>query len=250
MTTFWTLYRRELGSYFLSPIAYIVLFISALMLGLYLSFELSANMEFKHNSRAIIQMTSMNVVAIFLLFFQPALITMRTFSEEYKLGTIESLLTAPVREWEVVAAKFAGAWTFFMILWLPMLTNVVVVWAFSGNHMPPVWPLVGSTFLVYALLGAVFCSLGVLTSAMTRNQILAALTCFFLTFMLLFIGLVSVLYYDPLLRDIMGAFSPLLQIYNFSNGIVDTRPIVFYLSTTVLALFLALRLLQARRHRA
>jgi len=250
MTTFWTLYRRELGSYFLSPIAYIVLFISALMLGLWVSFELSAGAEFKHNTRSVIQISSMNLFSIFLLFFQPALITMRTFSEEYKLGTIESLLTAPVREWEVVLAKFAGAWTFFMILWLPMLTNVLVVWAFSGNHMPPAWELVGSTYFIYALIGAMFCALGVLASAMTRNQILAAITSFFATFLLLFAGMVSLLYYDPLMREVLGGLSPLMQIYNFSNGLIDTRPIVFDLATTVLALFLALRLLQARRHRA
>ncbi len=250
MRTFFTLYRRELGSYFLSPIAYIVLFISALLLGLWICFELNAAMEFKQNTRAVIQMTAVNVFSVFLLFFQPALITMRTFSEEYKLGTIESLLTAPVREWEVVAAKFAGAWTFFMILWLPMLSNVLVVYAFSGNHMAPAWSLVGATYLIYGLNGALFCSLGVLASSMTRNQILAAITCFFFTFLLLFVGMISFLNYDFEWREILGMFSPLLQIWSFSSGIIDTRPIVFNLTTSALALFLTLRLLQARRHRA
>lgn len=250
MKTFFILYRRELGSYFLSPIAYIVLFISSLLMGLWICFELNAAMEFKHNTRPVILMSAVNLVSIFLLFFQPALITMRTFSEEYKLGTIESLLTAPVREWEVVAAKFVGAWTFFMILWLPLLGNVLVVWAFSGNHMPPAWTLVGSTYLIYALNGALFCSLGVLASSMTRNQILAAITCFFLTFLLLFVGILSFLSFDFEWREVLGMFSPLLQILTFSNGMIDTRPIVFNLSTTLLALFLTLRLLQARRHRA
>src|SRR5207253_8825143 len=118
MRKFYTLLSREVSSYFYSPIAYIVLFFFLLVAGADFYFQISFMNQ--RQLQYTVQEAFFNSVFFwfaFVLIFP--LITMRLFSEEFKMGTIEPLMTAPVRDWQVVLAKFCGALVFYIILWLP-----------------------------------------------------------------------------------------------------------------------------------
>src|SRR5271154_4617077 len=176
---FWTLYKREFTSYFQSAVAYVVLFGSAIVQGVQFWFILSAVMGPPvYKEQSIMQIFFTWPLFWLLILVQVPLITMRVFSEEFKLGTIEMLLTAPVREWDVVLAKFFGALTFFLILWLPIALDLTTLQLFSIPEPPFYWSQVGLTALTITLVGGFYISLGVFTSVLTKNQIIAAVLCF------------------------------------------------------------------------
>jgi ABC-2 type transport system permease protein len=183
-----------------------------------------------------------------LLLVQIPLITMRVFSEELKLGTIEMLLTAPVREWDVVLAKFAGAWTFFLILWLPIALDLAALQIFSNPSPPIIWSQLLLTAMTIALSGSFFVSLGILASVLTRNQIIAAVLCF--AFLLLFF-LVSIVRWFP--NEDAGTLAWVSYVSlpehleNAVQGLFDSRPVVFYITVTAFVLMLTQRILQGRR---
>src|ERR1700704_2555383 len=190
MRKFYTLLSREVRSYFYSPIAYIVLFFFLLVSGADYSFQLSFM-----NQRPVsysVQEAFFNSVFFwfaFVLIFP--LITMRLFAEEFKLGTIEPLMTAPVRDWQVVLAKFFGALVFYIILWLPTL---LYFWVFQTVTHQPAASSAGAywgSYLMLFLLGMFYLSIGCLASALTRNQIVAAVISFCAITLLFFLGLVS-----------------------------------------------------------
>src|SRR2546421_5633313 len=132
MRKFFTLFSREICSYFYSPIAYIVLVFFLLVSGVDFYFQVSFM-----NQRAIpysVQEAFFNSVFFwfaFVLIFP--LITMRLFAEEFKLGTIEPLMTAPVRDWQVVLAKFFGALLFYLVLWIPTLLYFLIFHYITGQ---------------------------------------------------------------------------------------------------------------------
>src|SRR2546421_10290286 len=148
MRKFYTLFSREVSSYFYSPIAYVVLVFFLLVSGADFYFQISFM-----NQRAVsysVQEAFFNSVFFwfaFVLIFP--LITMRLFAEEFKLGTIEPLMTAPVRDWQVVLAKFFGALVFYLILWLPTLLYFLIFQ--SVTHQPAAKSL-GAYFGAYTML--------------------------------------------------------------------------------------------------
>src|SRR6202050_5248287 len=162
---FWTLYKRELGGYFQSVVAYIVLFGSALAQGMVFITLTTFIAQQNYKDQSVFQVFFTCAIFWILLFVQVPLITMRVFSEEFKLGTIEMLLTAPVREWEIVLAKFFGALTFFLILWLPVVLDQVALQLFSNPPPPVSWGQYGVTALTIVLVGAFYVSLGIFPSA-------------------------------------------------------------------------------------
>lgn len=244
---FWTLYRREVGSYFISAVAYVVFF--ATTLGMAAFFNLIFNlMNDNHIQKITVLYGIVNGPFYWIpLLIQIPIITMRVFSEEFKLGTIEMLLTAPVYEWEVVLAKYFGALTFFIVLWLPLVFNLVCLSAFSNPHVPLLWKTTSNTFLFIFIAGAFYVAIGVLTSVLTKNQIIAAVLSFVLIFMAFALSFVSFLNVTASTQNVLAYFSPLEQMETFSRGIFDSRAIVFYLSSTVFLLFLTQRLLVSRR---
>src|SRR3954451_20082934 len=168
MRKFLVLLGREVRSYFYSPIAYIVLVFFMLVTGVDFYFQVS----FMNQRPAAysVQEAFFNSVFFwfaFVLIFP--LITMRLFAEEFKLGTIEPLMSAPVRDWQVVLAKFFGALVFYIILWLPTL---IYFWVFqSVTHQPAAasrGAYVGA-YLMLLLLGMFYLSIGCLASALTKN---------------------------------------------------------------------------------
>jgi ABC-2 type transport system permease protein len=250
MRKFYTLLSREIRSYFYSPVAYIVLFFFLLVSGADFSFQLSFM-----NQRPLsysVQEAFFNSVFFwfaFVLIFP--LITMRLFAEEFKLGTIEPLMTAPVRDWQVVLAKFFGALVFYVILWIPTL---IYFWIFQAVTHQPAANSSGAYFgsyLMLLLLGMFYLSVGCLASVLTKNQIVAAIISFCVITLHFFSGLISFVLQEisSSTRQVLGYFSAIEQMGALSRGEIDTRPMVLYLSMTIIMLALTYQAFQARKWR-
>src|SRR6195256_7016789 len=195
MRKFYTLLWREVSGYFYSPIAYIVLVFFLLVAGVDFYFQISFM-----NQRPVqysVEEAFFNSVFFwfaFVLIFP--LITMRLFAEEFKLGTIEPLMTAPVRDWQVVLAKFFGALVFYIILWLPTL---LYFWVFQTVTHQSAANSTGAylgAYLMLLLLGMFYLSVGCLASVLTKNQIIAAIISFCVITLLFFAGLAQYIVRD------------------------------------------------------
>ena len=174
------------------------------------------------------------------------LLTMRTFSEEKRTGTIELLLTAPVTDTQVVLAKFLGAWLAYIVLW----SCTVVLFLLLRTFTPFDWRPILTGLLGTWLLGGALISVGILASSLTRNQVIAAVLTFVIILMLFSVGILEVVIHDPQMSQLIRSFSLIEQLRSFSKGIVDTRPIVCYLSVAVVCLFTTGRLLNSPRWRS
>jgi gliding motility-associated transport system permease protein len=250
MRKFFILLAREIRSYFYSPIAYIVLVFFLLVTGVDFYFQVSFM-----NQRAVpysVQEAFFNSVFFwfaFVLIFP--LITMRLFAEEFKLGTIEPLMTAPVRDWQVVLSKYFGALVFYIILWIPTGLYFVVFQMITHQ------PAAGSSgaylggYLMLLLLGMFYLSIGCFASVLTKNQIVAAIISFATITLLFFLGLVSFILLDVSseTRQLLGYFSAIEQMGTLSRGEIDTRPMVLYLSMTIVMLTFTYQAFQSRKWR-
>lgn len=179
-----------------------------------------------------------------LLFVAPVL-TMRLLAEERKSGTIEVLMTAPISEGQVVAGKYLAALVFYVALWLPSLLYAAILAAYSEVD----WGPVASGYLGILGIGALFLAAGVFASALSRNQIVAALATFAMLMVFFSFGLLEGLFQGEAVREAFGYMNLWQQMEDFSRGIVDTRRLVFYASVTLLFLFLASRTLEAKKWR-
>ena len=250
MSKFLTLLGREVRSYFYSPIAYIVLVFFLLLSGVDFYLQLSFM-----NGRPVpysVHEAFFNSVFFwfaFVLIFP--LITMRLFSEEFKLGTIEPLMTAPVGDWQVVLSKFFGALVFYIVLWVPTLIYFVI---FQFVTKEPAANSLGAylgSYLMLLLLGMFYLSIGCLASVLTRNQIVAAIISFCAITLHFFSGLLAFIMQEisSATRQLLGYFSAIEQMGTLSRGEIDTRPMVLYISMTLVMLFLTHQAFQSRKWR-
>jgi ABC-2 type transport system permease protein len=241
------LFRRELGSFFLSPIAYItmVFFLAVMGFGFWFYVNLQQSgftaMEF------VIKLHADNLFTWIALLVVAPVITMRTFSEEKKSGTLETLMTAPVGDWEVVLAKFLGALAFYLVMWLPTLAYPLLLNKFSTTTITLDVGALAAAHLGGLLVAAVHLAIGVLCSTLTANQIVAAIMAFAVTVMLFFIGFMPMVSNIEWVRRLTAVVSGVMHMRDFSRGILDSRSLVFYLSTLALVLFAAVRVVEARR---
>ena len=253
-----SLIRRELSAYFLSPIAYVVLVIFLAVTGY--GFVLSLAQLTAPGPRGIsypMQLVVNNIAFWLVYLIIPPLLTMRLFAEERATGTLEMLLTAPLRDWQIVFAKFVACFLFYVFLWLPTLLYLPVLldwqwWTTTCSGDP--WA-VASTYLGLALAGAMFLALGMFVSSLVRSQLVAALIALFVG--LIFIGGWSLSSVDMSMSRswISDWFAEAVAFFtvpihfenNFTRGVVDTRNLVLYVSVALFCLFLTVRSLEARR---
>jgi ABC-2 type transport system permease protein len=183
---------------------------------------------------------------IAMLIVVPVL-TMRLFAEEKRSGTIETLMTAPVTDTAVVLAKYAGALTFFAILWLPTASYAYILKAFSPLTAPvDLGPMLGGYFGAF-LVGAMYISIGLFCSSVTSNQIVAAIMCFAMICVAFFAGFIPYVARSELLRDFGAYVSSISHMLDFSRGAVDTRPVVFCLSISALMIFATIKVIESRK---
>src|SRR3954470_449935 len=250
MRKFYTLLSREVRSYFYSPIAYVVLLFFLFVAGADFYFQLSF-MYGKPVSYSVQEAFFNSVFFWFAFVLIFPLITMRLFAEEFKLGTIEPLMTAPVRDWQVVLAKFFGALVFYIILWLPTLLYFVFFQKITHQTAAAASGAYWGAYLMLLLLGMFYLSVGCLASVVTKNQIVAAVISFCVITLHFFSGLISFILLDisSTTRELLGYFSAIEHMGTFSRGIIDTRPIVLYVSMTVVMLALTYQVFQSRKWR-
>jgi len=179
-----------------------------------------------------------------VVFVAPVL-TMRLLAEERRSGSIEVLMTAPVTEGQVVAGKYLAALLFYAFLWLPTLAYAGIV-AYNSKID---WGVVGAGYLGILLVGALFLSVGTFTSAMTSNQIIAAVMAFAILLGLFAFSLVQYLATASAFKDALAYLSIPQHMEEFAKGVVDTRRLVFYVTSTLFFLFLTSRALEARKWR-
>lgn len=249
-----SLIRREFTAYFLSPIAYVVMAVLLAVTGLLFTNALDLLTGTNTRGTEFPMQTLLGDEKFWLVFlFIPALLTMRLLAEERGTGTLEALMTAPIRDWQVVVGKYVACVLFFLVLWLPTLIYVPILvdfnWTSRTCGIDP-WPVVTS-YLGLVLAGMMFLAIGLFVSSLVKNQLVAAILALAIT-----LPFVVAAFWRPGLdpgstvaRVLAFVSVPEHFRKDFCRGIIDTRHVVLYLSTTVLALMLTVRSLEARRLR-
>jgi ABC-2 type transport system permease protein len=248
MKRFLTLLLREVRHYFHQPLAYIVLFFFLLLTAANFHAGLVA-LNREPGETSVVEAFFNTVLFWFPFVLIFPLLTMRLFSEEYKLGTIETLMTAPVRDGQVVVAKFLGSMVFYLMLWAPSLLYFVIFRQVTGQNAADAIGSYLGAYLLLILVGMFYLSIGCLASALTKNQIVAATISFALISLMFFLSLLSFFFLkaSSTLRELTYYFSTIEHMGEFSRGLFDTRPVVFYLSMTIFTLFLTHHVFQYRR---
>lgn len=251
MRIFWILWKREVAAAFQTPMAWAVLFFLLLVTGF--NFYAGVTVLNHGPTEVTVVQSFFNTIFFwfpFLLIFP--LLTMRLFSEEYRSGTVEPLMTAPVRDTQVVLAKFLGVLFLYAVLWAPTGLYFSVFWWQTHLTAAGAVGAYAGSYLLLLLMGAFYLSVGCLCSSMTRHQITAAVTTFAVVTLFFLTGLLTFLsgHVGPLMQAAAVTLSPIDQMTQFSRGIVDTRPVVWYLVMTAFCLFLTVQSFQARRWRS
>jgi ABC-2 type transport system permease protein len=249
----WPIFKKEMRLYFTSPVAWVVFTIFLVIAGYFFysifAFFTLASMQSAMNPAMArdlnvtdsVMRPLFSNISVILLLLMPV-VTMRLFAEERRSGTIELLLTYPVRDGAVLAGKYLAALALYgIMIALTMLYPAIVVY-FARLEWGPV--LTG--YLGLLLMGATFIAVGVFASSLTENQIVAALTTFGVLLIFWVLGW-SADYAGGAVGRVLQFLSILEHNESFAKGVVETKDVLYYVNFIVLALFLTLRSLEARR---
>jgi ABC-2 type transport system permease protein len=253
------IFRREMGSYFVSPIAYIVIGFFLLITGYFFSNILSflmqqammAQMQSQGQPPQDIDVPSLvirnftGIVSTIVLFMIPML-TMGVYAEERKRGTMEMLMTSPISELQIVLGKYLASLALFVVMLLPTMIYHLVMARYSDPAIP--WKVLLSGYLGIFLLGGVLLALGGFISALTESQIIAGVVTFVI-FLLLWVIDFGARGSTTWWGETLQYMSVLRHFEDFTRGVIDTTGLVFYLSMIALGLFLTLRTLDSMRWR-
>lgn len=229
---------KELRSYFVSPVAYLIVAFWLVATGFF--FWASAVSFNEASLRNVF-----GVVIILLLLISPAL-TMRLLAEEARTGTLELLLTAPVKDWSVVVGKFLGALGLYLAMMALTLFYPILLVLLGGN---PDWGPIWSGYLGLLLIGMAFLAIGLFASALTNNQMVSAVIAFVIMLLLFVISQVAG-NVSAGVGDFLSKFSLSDHFDSFPRGIIDLKDVVFYLSFTAVMLFITVQVVEARRYRS
>lgn len=247
MSGLWAILSRELRAYFVSPMAYVIL--TFFLIGNGVVFFLIT--AYLNDPRAGISTITPLQVFFGSIFYWLVLIcvvpvlTMRLISEELRSGTIETLMTSPVSEGQVVIAKYLASLVFYGFLWLPTVAYALIVEHYGDID----WGPVAAGYLGVFGMGAMFLAIGVFGSTFTKNQIVAATVTFGILVVFFCAGFLDNLVTGETSQKVLEYVNLLKHMDEFGKGVVDTRHLVYYLTTSVLFLFLASRALEARKWR-
>ena len=249
MRLFRILTFKELKGYFLSPFGWVILAFVTVMQGLSLSSAMKGFRDTPIRDSLVYVNFHTPLFWFYFLFIFP-LITMRLFAEEERSGTLESLLTAPVKTWQVVLSKYAAAMIFYTVLWIPALVQFMMFqWT---TELPPAWTsgALAGAFTVLLLMGAAFTAIGCLASALTSSQIMAGIFTIGLLVIQYFLGFITVIWGESFAgAGLFHYISSQQHLHYFASGLFDTRPMVYFLSLTGFVLFLTYQAVDYRRWR-
>ena len=248
MQAYLTLTRRELASYFVSWTGYVIVAVAAFLMGQ--SFVVMLlKLRGESNPMPVTELFYSTPFFWLILLLAAPVITMRLFAHEKSSGTFETLMTTAVSDGQVVMAKFTAAMLFYLVLWLPLLACIFILRYYTNDPTALDVGAIGSTFLGIFLLGGLFMSLGCFASAITRSQIVAAMVCFAVGISLFLLSFLADRFQVNAgwQAQAIACVAMFDHMNDFARGVVDTRPVVFYLSLTGFFLFLTLRTLESRR---
>ncbi len=254
------IFRRELYSYFVSPIAYIVIGVFLAIVGYFFYNVLGGIIQAAFQARMQAMQGGMppeidvpglvvrNILGLisFIVLFMVPMLTMGSYAGERKGGTMELLMTSPLTELQIVLGKFFAGLTLFLVMIAPTLLFILYMSRFSDPGMS--WRVLWSGYLGIVLLGAVLIAIGLFISSTTENQIIAAVVTF-AVFIIMWVLDIGGRNASSTVGEVLQHLSVLRHFENFSQGIIDTTSVVFYLSLTMLGLFLTLRSLESMRWR-
>jgi ABC-2 type transport system permease protein len=254
------IYRKEMGHYFVSPIAYMVAGVFLVLTGfffyqfvvLFMENALQATMQGMRMGRppeidvpGLVIRNFFGLLGTVILFVAPML-TMGNYTEEKKRGTMELLMTSPLRELDIVLGKFLATLSLFALMLLPTVLYQAVL--FLSSEPRPPWRLILAGYLGILLLGGVLIALGGFLSSLTENQIVASMTTFGL-FLMLWVIDIGARGSSSAMGEVLQYVSILRHYDDFTRGVIDTSGLVFYASLIVLGLFLTHRSVDALRWR-
>jgi ABC-2 type transport system permease protein len=249
----WPIFKKEMRLYFTSPVAWVIitmfLFIAGYFFYSIFAFYTLASMQSAMNPQMARELNVTDSVlrplfsnvSVILLLLMP-LLTMRLFAEERRSGTIELLLTYPVRDGAVLIGKYLAALALYVIMLALTLLYPGIVIYFARVEWGPL--LTG--YLGLLLMGATFLAVGTFASSLTENQIVAAVTTFGTLLILWVVGWSAEYVGGPWGR-VLSHLSILEHFDTFARGVLDTKDLIYYVDVTIVALFLSLRSLEARR---
>ena len=255
MRNIWTIWRKEMRSYFVSPVAYLLLLMFALLFGF---FFWNAVGEFSYYSvQSMMQGESfpMNIneqiirpllgnITILGLFFVP-LITMRLFAEEKRTGTIELLTTSPIRDGEVILGKWLAALTLYTCILLVTGLNFIFLFKY-GN---PDWKPLAINYLGLLLQAAALLAIGTFISTLTKNQIIAGAATFGVCLLIFVLGWVTG-FNSATWAQVCSYISVNTHMESFGRGVLDLKDAVYYVTLTIFGLFLTARSIESLRWRS
>jgi ABC-2 type transport system permease protein len=255
MTNILAIAHKELKAYFASPMGYIVIAVFALIMGFFfdtmLEYFRQQSMQFAglgggppmNVNDQVMRPFLMNG-SVMVLFVLP-MITMRTYAEEKRSGTIELLLTAPLTDFQIVMGKFLGSMALYTIMLAVTLIHVALLYAF-GN---PEWRPIATGYLGLLLMGGCFVAVGLFISSLTRNQIVAAMATFGVFLLLWIVNWIAPSITNPNAQAVVNYLSFTEHLNDFVSGVVDTAHLCYYVSFIAFGLFLTARSVDTERWR-
>jgi len=248
-----TIARKELQAYFASPIAYVVIGFFALLYGYFFYTMLwyfeRQSMQVQPGGGMAMNLNQMLIgpvfmnVSIVVLFVMP-MITMRSYAEEKRSGTMELLLTSPLTDLQIILGKFFGAYALYAVMLLVTLLHMGVLFYYGD----PEWKPVATGYLGLLLMGGCFISAGLLISSTTKNQIVAGMVTFAVFLLLWVISWIGQSF-GPTGQAVVSHLAIPEHLDDFARGIIDTKHLVYYVSFIVFGLFLTARSVDSERWR-
>ena len=251
-----TIAQKELRSYFASPIAYIVIGLFALLYGWFfatiLAYFVRQSMQMSQaglQGPQVINVNQMMIrpvlvnVTILLLFILP-MVTMRTYSEEKRSGTIELLLTSPLTDFQIIMGKFLGAMALYATMLAVTLIHIGILFVFGK----PEWKPIATAYLGLLLMGGCFISVGMLISSVTKNQIVAGMLTFAVFLFLWVINWIGS-FTGPTVERLTNYLSIVDHFDDFAKGVIDTTHLIYYVSFITFGLFLTAKSVDSERWR-
>ncbi len=250
MRSFWILWKREVAAYFCTPRATVLLFFFLLLTGF--NFCAAVNALNHGPTETTIVEAFFNTLFFWIAFLLLIpLLTMHLFSEEYRLGTMETLVTAPVADASIILSKFFAALFLFLLAWAPTLFYFILFWPSAHQIAAASYGAYVGAYGMLLLIGMFFLSIGCLASTLTKHQIIAGMiSCSFMA-LFFFMGMILFLHRNqsPTMHMLATRFSLMEHMTAFSRGLIDTRPIVWYCSMTGFTLFLTVCIFKKCRYK-
>jgi ABC-2 type transport system permease protein len=242
----WPIFKRELFSYFVTPLAWVAMTAFLAIQGLHFFLivqQFAGQVDLSADGGPVQTFFGQTMLLYLPLLFVCPVLTMRLFAEERRSGTIEPLLTAPVDTAGVVLGKYLAVVVIYALMWLPTALYMLLLNQYGDVD----WNVVGAGYLAVLAIGAGYLAIGTMTSSLTKSQLGAAISSAMAIMGLFMLGIGEFIFPEGLARELSGHVSAWAQMNDFSRGIVDSRRLVFDFTVIGLPLFITVRAVDAWR---